>query len=294
MSDLNSVFNVEYGWPNGSAMEHSLPPKSGEEQEAGTIVTLETDQLLSAAVLRIVDDSLVTAPALAAGDAGKAYEVAGTGGAWSGFAIGDIVEWDGTAWNLVVAQSGGNPPDGTRAVVVEASAAGSFAGEEEQVEACTGGTWAVVTAAPADGAKIDISSADSIYGGKRFVYEGTHPAGAWVEYASSRGVISAYFAKATSDVVANDKQSMWVINEGNKANIETDGEFTNNLAALKIESGVVFKAKCAVADTLVPGEYVKADAGLLVKCTGTDHAIGQVQYSNGTAGADGMVIVTGI
>ena len=293
MSDLNSVFNVEYGWPNGSALEHSLMPWGSEEQEAGTLVTLQTDQLLSAAVLRMVDDSLITAPTLGAGDAGKAYEIATAGGAWSVFDAGDIVEWDGTDWVLVVAQSGGNPPDGTRAVVVEASAAGSFAGAEEEVWEISSGTWSASTAAPDDGAKIDITGATSLYTGRRFQYEGTHPAGAWVDYAAT-GLVSAYFAKATSEAVANDKQSIWVINEGNKANIETDGEFTNNLAALKVASGVVFKAKTAVADTLAPADYVKADAGLIIKCTGTDHAIGQVQWSNGVAGADGIVIVTGI
>ena len=296
MSDLNSVFNVDCGWPNGSAMEHSLPPLEGEIQEAGTIVTLSTTQLLSAAVLRIVDDSLTTAPTLTAGDAGKAYHVAGLGGAWGGFAIGDIVEWDGTAWDLVVAGAAGKPPNGVRAVVVEASAAGSFAGAEEQVWAYSTvtSTWTAATAAPADGQKIDISGTADLYGGKRFVYEGLHPAGAWVEFAASRGVICAYWAKATSLAVANPKQSMWVINEGNKADIETDGEFTDNLTALKIASGVVFKVKTAVADTLAPGDYVEANAGLIVKCNGTNHAIGQVQYSNGVAGAGGMVIVTGI
>ena len=293
MSDLNSVFNVEYGWPNGSALEHSLAPKVGEVQEAGTLVTLETDQLLSAAVLRMVDDSLITAPTLTAGDAGKAYQIATAGGVWSVFDAGDIVEWDGTAWVLLVAQSGGVPPDGTRVVVVEASAAGSFVGQEEEVWEITGGTWAASTAAPADGAKIDITAANSIYAGRRFQYEGTHPAGAWVDYAAT-GVVSAYFAKATSLAVANPKQSIWVINEGNKANIETDGEFTNNLAALKVASGVVFKAKTAVADTLAPAEFVEADAGLIVKCDGTNHAIGQVQWSNGVAGSGGIVIVTGI
>jgi len=296
MSDLNSDFNVEYGWPYGSAMEHSFPPESGVELESGTIVTLNTDQLLSAVVLKMVDDSLVTAPTLTAGDAGNAYMVAGAGGAWSGFAVGDIVEWDGAAWVLVVENVSNEPPDGTRAVVTDASAAGSFAGAEEQVwsYATSGSTWSAATAAPADGAKIDISAANSVYGGKRFAYSGTHPSGAWAEYSSTRGVIKAFISKLTNGVVAGAKESGWVVNEGDKANIETDGEFVGNLACLKIASGVVFKAKTAVANTLAPGDYVKADTGLIVKCTGTDHAIGQVQYSNGVTGAGGVVIVTGI
>jgi len=296
MSDLNSVFNPDYGWPDGSALEHSFEPKAGETQEAGMIVTLETDQLLSAAVLRIVDDSLVTAPALLLADAGKAYHVAGAGGVWSVFAIGDIVEWDGLAWNLVVAGAAGEPPDGVRVVVAEAGADGSFTGLEEQVlyYDLGGSTWTVSTAAPADGAKIDITGAAGIYGGKRYQYEGTHATGAWVEFATSRKLISAYVAKATSGIVANAKQSMWIVNEGNKAGIETDGEFVGNLAYLKIASGVVFKAKTAVADTLAPAEYVEAGAGLVVKCDGTNHAIGQVQESNGVAGAKGIVTVTGI
>jgi hypothetical protein len=290
MSDLNSDFNVEYGWPNGSALEHSLSPLEGEVQEAGTIVTLSTDQLLSAAVLRMVTDADQSGadPTLAAGDAGKAYVVNN----WATQTDGDIVEWDGAAFNIVVVNDTGVPPDGTRVVVAEASAGGSFAGAEEQVWAYSGG-WAAATAAPGDGEKIDISGANSIYYNKRFQYEGTHPTGAWVEYAATRGIVRAMFAKATSLAVAEVKLSMWVINEGNKANIETDGEFTNNLAALKIASGVVFKAKTAVANTLAPGDYVEADAGLIVKCDGTNHAIGQVQWSNGVTGAGGVVIVTG-
>ncbi|RLC88634.1 MAG: hypothetical protein DRJ03_01810 [Chloroflexi bacterium] len=139
-----------------------------------------------AEVLRVVDDSLVTAPTLTAPDAGKAYVVAGIGGAWSGYAIGDIVEWSGTAWALVLAGAGSEPIDGARVVVVEASAAGSFAGEEENIGTydATGNSWSFSTAA--EGWAVLIAGENSIYENAGFTYDG----GAWVQFTGA-GQINA-------------------------------------------------------------------------------------------------------
>lgn len=427
MSDLESIFDVHFGWPSNSALAHDFLIEDGTTVEAGHIVSITTDSLPAAAALRMTDDSLLAAPTLVAGDAGAAYEIAdrqladaavlkikddaqvtspggpvdgeaheiaGTGGLWSGFTTGDIVEWDGAAWQLIVAQSGGDPPDGTRAVVIDASAAGSFSGDEETVQACTSGTWATAdtpattelitisgtgglydgqiweytgshpagawglstddwrtyddgdivewsgtawamtvansagdppdgtrvvvvetgaagsfagqpeevwvittgtwaaaTAAPADGAKIDIVATNSIYHGNRYLYTGTHPAGAWAFLTSGVLTIEGFVELATSTAVANPKQDTYLVLEGND---QFDGEFVGRATALRIRSGAIFKVKCAVADTLAPAEFVKAGSGLFVKCTGTDHALGQVMWSNSTAGASGEIIVAGL
>lgn len=114
----------------------------------------------------MVDDSLVTAPTgLGVGDAGKAYVVAGTGGAWSTFAVGDIVEWDGSAWQLLTQNSGGEPPDGTRVIIVSASAAGSFAGDEDKWAEydATGNTWTATAPEAAETRSVQNPDGDSIY-----------------------------------------------------------------------------------------------------------------------------------
>jgi len=133
MSNLNSVFDTLRGWPDGSALEFSFQPKKGVTIEEGKVVTGLNRQLADASVLKLVDDSLVTAPTLVYADKGKAYGVAGVGGDWSVFAIGDIVEWNGSAWVLIVAAVEAEVATGTRGVVAPASAAGSFAGLEKKV-----------------------------------------------------------------------------------------------------------------------------------------------------------------
>jgi len=123
-------------------------------------------------VLKMFDDTLVTAPALIAGDAGKAYVVAGLGGAWSGFSIGDIVEWDGAAWNLVLAQSGAEPPDGTRVIVAAVPAVGStFNGHGNAISQYDAGanTWSFTT--PNDGDISAIIGENSIYENDQFIYD---------------------------------------------------------------------------------------------------------------------------
>jgi len=148
MSNLNSIFDTLRGWPNGSALEKSfVPDPNVVALVEGMVVKTEGRQLDAASVLKIVDSSLTTAPTLTLADAGKAYVVAGVGGDWSALTVGDVVEWDGTAWVVIVASVEAEVPTGTRVVVAAASAAGAFAGAEEKVMVYTDKTVQLVCTA---------------------------------------------------------------------------------------------------------------------------------------------------
>lgn len=148
MSNLNSIFDTLRGWPNGSALENNFTPDPNVASLVeGTVVKIEGRQLADVSALSIVDNTLVTAPTLTATDAGNAYVVAGTGGGWSTFDVGDVVEWDGAAWNLLVAAVEAEVATGTRVIVAAASAAGDFAGHEEKVAQYTKHTVELTCAA---------------------------------------------------------------------------------------------------------------------------------------------------
>jgi hypothetical protein len=287
MSNLNSIFDTPRGWPDSSALEKSFVPDPNVASIAeGKIVKVEGRELDGALVLKMVDDGNGGPPTLAAGDAGNAYEVDVASGAWSGFAVGDIVEWDGTAWNLIIANSGGNPPDGTRVVVTDTGAANSFAGEEEKTMACTTGTWAVVDT-PVNGNRILIDSAASIYSGNYYDYAGTHPTGAW-GIAENQVPLPAVVSLLTSGAQASTpKDDAWLVIQGND---QWDAQFAGSVTCLKLASGCAFKIQHDDADTLVAGTFVEASAGVLQAVT-TLWPIGQVIYSNGVAGSSGYIVV---
>jgi len=369
MSNLNSVFDILRGWPDSSALEAGFDPDTGATLPEGTLVYVATRELLPAKVLRIKDSSLVAAPALVAADRGKSYVVAGLGGAWAGFAIGDIVEWDGTAWNAVVAGIESEVATGTRVVVIEAAAAGAFAGHEEKVLQYTKKTVSVVSAAlnyegagttdigktvvatgsghtgtlvsydngartwvidpttPADvfhvgdtlaitgtttvptpfgtvtgatpagaawamtvpvtGNRIKINGTDSIYENKYYDYTGT------VWYKAARQVAApASVAKLTSGIKTSTvKPHAWIAIQGND---QFDSQFVNKITCVKCSSGAILKVPSLIADTLVPGDRVYANAGVLAKLTsggGMQWPCAQVIKSNGTAGATGWIVV---
>lgn len=287
MSNLNSIFDTLRGWPNGSALEKSFAPDPNVAALIeGDIVKAEGRQLADAAVLRIVDDSLVTAPTLGLSDAGKAYEIATAGGAWSVFAAGDIVEWDGTAWNLVVANSGGNPPDDTRAVVVESGAAGSFSGDEETVQVCSSGTWTTADT-PVNGSRILIDGANSIYDGKYYDYTGAFATGAWGLAAQQR-TASVLVSKLSSGLLASvPKDDAWLVIQGND---QWDAKMAGVVTCLKLNSGCAFKVQHDSADSLVIGTLLEAAAGVLQART-NKWPVGQVIYTNGVAGSEGYIVV---
>lgn len=372
MSNLNSLFDTIRGWPSGSALENSFEPDSSVASIAeGMLVQAASRQLVAASVLKIVDDTLVTAPTLTTTDAGKAYGVAGIGGAWSVFDIGDIVEWDGTDWNLIVAAVEAEFATGTRAVVVSASAAGAFAGHEEKIATytkhtveltCTvggytpciptdigkpvvatgsgdtgtlvsydnpsytwivdpdtpadvfqdadalavtggdgigivdtggvaplGGAWALVV--PVNKNRILIDGTNGVYDGKYYEYIGAHPAGSW-NISLHQTVAPAMASLLTSGIAASAiRDHAWLVIQGND---QSDAKFVNKITCIKCHTGFIAKVQSDIANTLAPGDFVHAVAGVLTKTVaggGMKWPAALVIGSNNTAGATGWVII---
>lgn len=107
---------------------------------------------------------------------------------WSTQTDGDIVEWSGSAWVVVVANSGGEPPDGTRVVVTDGTAAGSFATQEGEIATydATGNSWSFED--PADGWAVLIVGAGGVDENTAWVWDSTP--GQWVQF-SGAGQINA-------------------------------------------------------------------------------------------------------
>jgi len=278
MSNLNSVFDTLRGYPYGSALEDNFEPATGATLVEGNVVKTGTRQLASAVVLRIVDDSDGggNPPTLTAGDAGKAYEVVNWGG---GYNAGDIVEWDGTDFNIIVANSGGDPPDGTRAVVVEAGGAGSFSGDEDKVMSCTGGTWSVADT-PAEGNKIRIT-------GGQYIGYYDYLSTVWRKSASQKDAPPNASVLTSGALASAPKDDAWVVIQGND---QWDASFVNRVTCLKLASGCTVQLQHDDADTLVPGTVVQANAGAL-EAYSNKWPVGIVIRSNGVSGADGQIVV---
>lgn len=103
--------------------------------------------------INVIDDSLSAPPG--SPNASDAYFVgAAPSGAWAGFAQGDLVVWDGAAWQLVIAGSGGNPANAIWIVVTglaSGTGAGSFAGQDRNRALSDGvGGWTFTAAAEGD------------------------------------------------------------------------------------------------------------------------------------------------
>lgn len=286
MSDLNSVFNQDYGFPNGSALEDSFKPAAGVALPAGTIVYLNTLQLKPVSALSVKSDA-AQAGSPPAGQAIGDVWVVDTWGA--GYNDGDMVELTSTGpdvWTVIVARSGTEPPDGTRVLVKASDAAGSFAGQEEKIGVFTAGapgSWAFTT--PVTGNEVQITGS-SRYAGNEYVYEGTHPAGAWVLMGGVVVKATGYMDKLTSDLVANPKHEAWIVIEGTD---QYDSQACGRITCLKLGTGMGIKMACAAANLLAVGDFVQANAGALEKCTGVRHPVGQVVYTNGVAGSGGVI-----
>jgi hypothetical protein len=92
-------------------------------------------------VLKMVSDADQGAAPPVGPGTGDAYVVNNWGG---GYTDGDIVEYNGTSWVVILDEGGAaEPADGTRVIVTDTSAAGSFAGEENGIATydATGNTW---------------------------------------------------------------------------------------------------------------------------------------------------------
>lgn len=135
-----------------------------------------------ASVLKIKDDSDQGGTDPTASETGEAWVVNN----WSTQTDGDIVEWDGSAWQVIVANSGSEPPDGTRAVVIGSGAAGSFSGQDGDVAVydATGSSWSFNT--PEDGWALLITGESSVYENLGYTYDSA----AWVQFTGA-GQINA-------------------------------------------------------------------------------------------------------
>lgn len=291
MSNLNSVFDLQRGYPYASALEAGFEPDYGVSLPEGTIVKTATRQLPNAAVLKMVTDATGggSAPTLTADDAGKAYVVNTWGGSYHN---GDIVEWNGTAFVTIVANSSGHVPYGTRVVVIGTGGAGSFSAKGNHIMTYTEGedpapdAW-VDTTTPATMNKIRIVGSGGRYDKLYYDYHDS----AWV-VSSVQKFPLAKVVKLTGGLWASaPKDDAWIVIQGND---QWDAEFANVVTCLKLASGCTFKIAHTAANTLVPGTKVQANNGVLEAYNTGSSAkwpIGVVVWSNGVSGAGGQIAV---
>ena len=128
--------------------------------------------------------------AVVAGDAGT--PAAGTSDA---VAVGDIVEFDGTSWKVIIANSGGFPPDETRAVVGYPVGETLFAPltdgtDEGKIAQWDGTSLTPALVTPNDGDALLVNGENSVNENSAFVYDGSVPAGQWIQF-SGAGQINA-------------------------------------------------------------------------------------------------------
>jgi hypothetical protein len=281
--NLGSKFDILRGTPAEGIVNLTVETEQGSNIYAGTIVALTTRQLPSAKVLKMVDDTLDTAPTLTSSDRGKAYVVAGTEGAWSDFSVGDIVEWDGTDWNLIVANDSGIPPALTAVVVVNTSAAGSFETHENEVMYFDGEAWKVAFT-PVNKNHIKIDGQGSVYYNMYFDYSGNYPDGFWYKpiLQNDAPVIAKPAEKTLSPY-------FWAIVIRGQDNF--DSAFLNKVTVIPLHAGTEVKIGCAVANTLTPGSIVAVDSDGVVEGAGSGKVnVGVVLNSNGKSGADGEIV----
>ncbi len=121
--------------------------------------------------------------------AGDAY-VVNTWGA--GYTDGDIVQYDGASWVVILDEGGtGEPANGTRVVVTGGTAAGSFATHENEIATYNSvtDTWSFETPANSWAALVDGSDAGGGYWeGTTWTYDGTGTE--WIMFGGA-GQISA-------------------------------------------------------------------------------------------------------
>lgn len=99
---------------------------------------------------------------------------------------GDIVEWSGTAWVIIQANTAGEPANGTRVIVKSTGAAGSFAGQANKVGTYNATTNAWAFEAPADGWAALVIGNGGVWSDTGWTYTGS----AWVQFTGA-GQINA-------------------------------------------------------------------------------------------------------
>jgi len=125
-------------------------------------------------------------------NAGDAYVVTDSGTLTRGsvsVAAGDLVQDDGSVWVKVVANSGGYPPDGTRAVLSTQTALVSpytdATDDGKIVEFDGTSLTGADTGEATDGAAILINGEGGYYENNGYVFDGTVPTGVWVQFTGA-------------------------------------------------------------------------------------------------------------
>lgn len=125
------------------------------------------------AVLNMISDALSSPPGSPV--KGDAYVVgASPSGGWASFSEGDIVEYSGTTWVRIVAQSGNEPPNGTVVLVAATSSttpSGSFAGKAKQVAVYNASSNSWSFSVPVNGESRLVYGDNSVYEHLGYVFD---------------------------------------------------------------------------------------------------------------------------
>jgi len=198
-----------------------------------------------------------------AGAAGEAWLVNNWG---TGYTNGDIVEWDGDSWDVILAGAGSEPPNGTRVAVIGTGAAGAFVGRENDIGTynSTTNVWAFFDAS--DGDAVLVAGEDSVYENTGFVFDtGT----GWVAFTGPTSIPDATGAPAGAGIKG-------------KATYDTDkgiavssGVVSNKLAAAGSGTGgLEFNGSGAMqVDVSATGALDLSASGLGVKVDGSSITI---------------------
>ncbi len=123
--------------------------------------------------LEMISDADQGGSAPAAPSAGDSYVVNNWGG---GYTDGDIVQYDGAAWVVILDEGGAaEPANGTRVVVTGGTAAGAFVGQENEVATYNAATnvWSFAPPSNSWAALVDGSDAGGGYWeGTTWTYDG--------------------------------------------------------------------------------------------------------------------------
>lgn len=154
--------------PAGATGNQAVSASDADAKIAAAIDGLDVKAPVQ--VANLIDDSLSAPPG--APTSGDAYIVgAAPSGAWAGFAQGDLVVWDGAAWQLVLAGVGGVPAAGLRAIVTGLGSgvgAGSFAGQDLNIATYDGG-WTFEV--PLDGWSVLVAGENDPRENQRLAYD---------------------------------------------------------------------------------------------------------------------------
>jgi hypothetical protein len=168
-----------------------------------------------------------------------------------GYTDGDIVEWNGSAWQVVVDEGGaGEPPDGTRVLVIASGAAGSFATEEDSFAIYDADTSSWSFEAPSNG-DATLVVEPSIYENQAYIYDDTP--GEWIQFAGNK----IYTAGDGIDITTNEISAVAgdgiSVGAGGIAvdfvhyeDILTSGEAGNNRWELSGQVGTLVEASAMV------------------------------------------------